>query len=119
MNISKEIINICPNYYTIVNFDIEEDDVIFEKLIHIYKEYIFNIDLNDEEAKQTVIKIDSVLGKYINDYMFRKEMHKEIKNIRISSSCPNILKAIVDSIIAIFNHYEEYTTRNIYISRWI
>ena len=31
----------------------------------------------------------------------------------------NILRSLVDVIIKIFTNYEEYTTRKIYISRWI
>ena len=31
----------------------------------------------------------------------------------------NIIKSLVDVIIKIFTNYEEYTTRKIYLSKWI
>ena len=119
MNNGKEIIALCPNYYKIVNFDYDDEDYISEKLINIYKDYLFKININSIDDVNTAKQMDEVLNKYIDDYVFRKEMNKELLNVKINKSCTDILKAIVDSILAIFNHYQEYTTRNIYVSRWI
>ena len=46
-------------------------------------------------------------------------MQKQIVQIKVKKDETNILKAIIRSIIKIFDNYEEYTTRVIYISRWI
>ena len=119
MNKNKLILDSCPNFYRIVNFEYFEDDYISEKLINIYERYIFNIDITDSDEVKTVKKIDYVLGKYIDDYLFRLKMQTEIVNVRVKKSCTDILRAVVESIITIFNRYEEETTRNIYISRWI
>lgn len=119
MNKNKLVLDNCPNFYRIVNFDYFEEDYVTEKLIKIYENFIFNINISDNEEIQMVKKIDYVLGKYIDDYLFRRKMQKEIVNVKIKKSCVNVLHAIVDSIITIFNRYEEETTRNIYISRWI
>lgn len=119
MNKNKLVLNNCPNFYRIVDFDYVDDDVVSEKLIQIYENYIFNIDIANEEEIKLVKKIDYVLGKYMDDYLFRRKMQKEILNVRIKKTCPNILKAVVESIVSIFYRYEEETTRNIYISRWI
>ena len=119
MNNGKEVIALCPNYYKIVNFEYDEEDYISEKLINIYKDYLFKINVSNVEDVNTAKKMDEVLNKYIDDYVFRKEMNKELLKVKINRSCADILKAIVDSILAIFNHYQEYTTRNIYVSRWI
>ena len=40
-------------------------------------------------------------------------------NIKIRKDSKNVLKEIIKSILKIFDNYEEYTTRVIYISRWI
>lgn len=119
MRNNKEVLKHCPNFYRIVNFDYDKDDYITEKLITIYEDYIFKIDLTNLEDIKTATKIDKVLCKYIEDYTFRKELRKELVEVRIKKSCTDILKAIVESVITIFTRYEEYTTRNIYISRWI
>lgn len=119
MNTNKQIVAMCKNFYKIINFELMESDNITEKLIRIYQEYIFNIDINDKSAVESVLKLDSVLGKYIDDYLFRKELQREILKVRVRKDAKNVLKEIIDNIIKIFNNYEEYTTRVIYISRWI
>lgn len=116
---NKLVLNYCPNFYKIVNFDIDEEDKMSQKLIKIYQDYIFKIDLANVEETKLVSELDNVLAKYIDDYEFRKNLKLSILQVKIKKSCTNILKAIVESIVAIFNNYEEYTTRNVYISRWI
>lgn len=119
MNINKQIISYCPNFYKIMNFTPYEDDFISEKLIKLYQKYIFKIDINNLEDINRVKQLDYVINKYIDDYLFRKEMQKQILTIKVRKDAKDILKEIINSIIKIFNNYEEYTTRVIYISRWI
>lgn len=119
MDHNKAVLKYCPNFERIINFDYYEDDVVTERLIHIYENYIFKADIELEEEIKTVRELDRVMGRYIDDYAFRKEMQVEIFRVRVKKTCANVLKAIVESIIRIFERYEEGTTRNIYISRWI
>lgn len=108
----------CPNFYKIINFEPMEGDNITDKLIKIYQEYIFHVNVLDDETKESIQQLDLIVGKYIDDYTFRKEFQKEIVKVRVAKSA-NFLKDLIKSIIKIFNNYEEYTTRVIYISRWI
>ncbi|MBO4601117.1 MAG: hypothetical protein J5634_02655 [Bacilli bacterium] len=116
---NKMVLNYCPNFHKIVNFDIDQDDQISRKLINIYQDYIFDIDLANVEETKLVNQIDNALSRYIDDYEFRKNLKESILKVKIKKGCTNILKAIVESIVSIFNNYEEYTTRNVYIARWI
>lgn len=115
--INKDILNYCPNYFNIVNFDFQ-DDLVSDKLISIYKNYIFSININDKEELDKVQELDNILSNYIHDYIFRKTLKKEIVTVKINKDS-NILKSLVDAIIKIFTNYEEYTTRQLYISKWI
>lgn len=119
MNKNKLIVSLCPNYYRIVNFDYFEDDIITEKLIKVYKSYIFHIDLRNKEEIKGIKQIDFVLGKYIDDYLFRHTMQNEFVHMKVKKTCADILKSIIDGIIRIFYHYEEETTKHIYIAKWI
>lgn len=119
MDVNKEVLKFCPNFNRIVNFEYFEEDVVTERLINIYEKFIFSTDIYDEDDIQMVKNIDYVLGRYIDDYLFRKEMQIEIFQVRVRKTCTNMLKAIVEGIIRIFERYEEGTTRNIYISQWI
>ncbi len=119
MNDNKQIIAMCPNFYKIIEFKPYEDDVISSKLIKLYQQYIFRIDINDIEDVERGKQLDYVISKYIDDYLFRREMQKQIVQIKIKRDVKDILREIINSIIKIFTNYEEYTTRVIYISKWI
>ncbi len=116
---NKDVLKYCPNFYKIMEFESFCEDGITSKLINIYREYIFHIDINNEEDIELVKDIDKVLSKYIDDYNFRKVLQDKVLTIKILKTTTNILKAFVKSIVDIFEDYEEYTTRIIYISRWI
>lgn len=116
---NKQIISLCPNFYKIIEFSPYEDDIVSKKLIKLYQEYIFRIDIESKEDINSVIRLDYVISKYIDDYLFRKEMQKRILEIRVKKDTKDILRDIIRSIIKIFDNYEEYTTRVIYISKWI
>ena len=119
LNINKQIISYCPNFYKIIDFTPYEDDKISDKLIKLYQKYIFKIDINNEEDIESVRQLDKALNKYIDDYTFRKEMQKQIFSLRVRKDAVDMLKEIINYIIKIFDNYEEYTTRVIYISKWI
>ena len=111
--------SLCPNFYRVVDFDYFEDDIITEKLIKVYKSYIFHIDINNKEEIRIVKQIDYVLGKYIDDYLFRHAMQSEFVHMKVKKSCVDILRSIIEGILKIFIKYEEETTKKIYIARWI
>ena len=118
MKKNKTIINNCPNFYKISNFDFFEGDYISEKLIEFYKEFIFRIDINEEEDIKLIKQLDFVVNKYIEDYYFRKEMQRGMIDIRVKKS-QDLLRDIVEAIINCFDNYENNYTRNIYFARWI
>ena len=118
MKKNRLIIEHCKNFYKIKDFEYENDDFITEKILNIYEDYIFNIDeKNNEELKKIEI-LDLIIGKYIDDYTFRKEFKNRVLNIKVNKH-DNVLESIVNSLIKLFENYEEGYTRNIYISRWI
>lgn len=119
MNDNKKILTYCPNFYKIINFKPISYDELTDKLIRMYKEYIFRVDLNNELDIEKIKNLDEALSKYIDDYIFRKELKKEILLIKVKNDCKDILKFFIDKIISIFNKYKESSTRVIYISRWI
>lgn len=118
MNSNKNILKYCPNYYNIVNYSFNEDDTISDKIINIYKNYIFSVNVDNIYDVKKIEELDRVISNYISDYIFRNELQAEIVQVRVKKD-NNILDNIVNIILNIFNKYVEYTTRKIYISRWI
>ncbi len=119
LDLNKMVLKYCPNFERIINLDYYEGDQVTERLINVYEKFIFSINIDNEENVRLVEQIDHVLGKYIDDYSFRREMQVEIFRVKVKKTCTNILKAVVEGIIRIFYKYQEDSTRNIYISRWI
>ena len=118
-NNNRLILKYCRNFHKIVNFEYYEEDFISEKIISVYEDFIFKVDVNNTEELKKAVELDYVINRYIDDYLFRKNMKSQLLLVRIKKSCDNILKVIVDSIIHIFVKYQEETTRKIYISKWI
>jgi len=116
---NKEVLKYCPNYQRIINFEYTMEEEFTQKLINIYKNYIFSINILNEAEIKTVKDLDTVLNNYIEDHLFRTTIKKELLSARIKKNSTNILKAVVDFIIQIFDNYIESTSRKIYISRWI
>ena len=119
MNKNKDIIKLCENYYQIINFHPLENDRITSSIIGLYQEYIFSININDEGSVNDVKELDKALYKYINDYSFRKDVKNVITTFKAKKDDPNLLKSFIDLILDTYANYEDYTTRVIYISRWI
>ncbi len=113
------MLNHCPNFNRIVNFEYAMEDSISKRLIRVYKDYIFRANVNNEEDIKVAKEIDYVLGRYIDDYAFRRELRVEILNVKVKKTCTDILKAIVESIIHIFDNYLENSTKKITLARWI
>lgn len=118
MNKNKMILNNCPNFYKIKNYEFEENDYITLKIIGIYEDYIFNINEKNEDELNKIKELDNILGKYIDDYNFRKEMQRGLLNLKVKRGS-NIADIIIDSLISLYNSYEDGYTRNIYFARWI
>lgn len=118
MKKNKIILRHCPNFYKIINFEFFEDDIISEKLINIYKDFIFTIDPENSTYLKVIEKIDYILNKYIDDYHFRKQIQRDLLEVRVKAS-GDIEKSIMQSILDIFDRYEIGYTRNIYFARWI
>lgn len=118
MYTNKQIIGLCPNFYKIIEFSPYEDDIISKKLIKLYQEYIFRIDINNPDDVESVINLDKVVSKYIDDYLFRKELQRGCVNIKIDSS-EDITTGLIEGIFNLYDNYENGYTRNIYFARWI
>ena len=119
-----------PAIIYVDNGEIKESDVLdgvngtmlkvgdLEKLLDIYEDFVFKVDVTNKNQVVKLEQLDLILGKYIDDYFFRKELRTEMQKIRVRKD-EDILTAIVDWIIKVFDNYEVGYTRNIYFSRWI
>jgi len=119
MENNKIILGHCPNFDRIINTDFREDDTLSLQLIKIYRDFIFKIDINNEDDIKKIEILDKTMGKYVDDYFFRKTLQKEILRVKVKNRNGDVIRTIVEALITIFNQFEEDQTRKIYISKWI
>lgn len=119
MENNKVILGYCPNFDKIINTDFLEDDSLSLQLVKIYRDFIFKIDINDEDDITKVQLLDKTMGKYVDDYFFRKSLQKEIFRMKVKNKNSDPVRTIVEAIINIYEQTIEDQTRKIYISKWI
>ena len=66
--ISLDCLNSCPNYDSIISYNIKDDDEISRNLINYYEDFVF---LNFDNKNQ-LSEIDLILYEYIKDRAFYK-----------------------------------------------
>ena len=115
---NKEIIKHCPNFYRIINFEFFEGDKLTEKLIGVYEKFIFSIDAYNPSDLLEITKLDKILAKYLDDYAFRSELKYNLLHLKLDKK-EDLLRQLINSIIGIFDAYEEGNTRKIYVSKYI
>lgn len=116
---NKELIMHANNYYSIINEEYNIEENISEKLIELYRDYIFSFKSITEIVIKNIEKIDKIMYKYFNDFEFKKELSKGIINIKVKKEEENLLECIINNIFIIYDKYMESYTRNIYIPKCI
>ena len=59
---NKKLLEYCPNFDKIINADFYEDDQITKKIIKIYEDFIFSVDLNKpwREIHNRLLEISNI-----------------------------------------------------------
>ena len=118
-NKNKEVVNICKNYYNIVNAEIYEGDEVTSNIVKIYEDFIFGLDIITKREKEKLILIDKIMLKFISDNRFKKEMCEHLGSLRVSKGVTNLVEYVINKMIIFFEDYKDMITRNIYVPRWI
>ncbi|MEG1015311.1 MAG: hypothetical protein RR228_01930 [Bacilli bacterium] len=116
---NKEILKYLPNYYNIADACFKSSDDISYKLISIYEEYIFSIDITNKEDCIRAKSIDKLMNRYLIDFEFRKEIVSNLSRIKVKKSEDNIVLGIVKGLINLYDKYLDEYTKIIYIPKWI
>lgn len=119
MENNKIILGYCPNFDRIINTDFLEDDNLSLQLVKIYRDFIFKIDVDNSDDIEKISLFDKTMGKYVDDYFFRKTLQKEIFRMKVKNRSSDPVRTIVDAIINIYKQTMDDQTRKIYISKWI
>ena len=116
---NKEVVSVCKNYYTIVNYEIYEGDEVTSNIIKLYTDFIFGLDIITKREKDKLALIDRIMLKFITDKRFKKEMCDYLGNLKVSKGVTDLVQYVMNKLIVFFEDYKDMVTRNIYVPRWI
>jgi|GEM_PF-408807 hypothetical protein len=115
----KKILENCPHYDMIVNYEYPYGDVLSKKLIDWYRELIFSANGNDENQLLLIKALDKSLYLYVKDNKYKRGIRKIIDISELGFSDKSIIKETIKKLIEFTNNYEKKEIRELSISRWL
>lgn len=116
---NKVVLKYCPDYYRIINEEFNELDYMSDKIIEIFQQYIFSIDIRNKSEIKKISSLNKALVRYFDDREFKTILTNFLLALKVPKGTKNVISIIVDNIIEQHLKYMEGFTRNIYIPRWI
>ena len=115
----QQILNCCPHYDYIVNYDFEYGDTLSSNLIDWYRELIFSANGNDEGQLKIISAIDRSLYLYVKDNKYKRGLKKIITVDDISLENKSLIKEVIKKIILFTNSYEKKEVLEVSNSKWL
>ena len=115
----KKILETCPHYDEIINFEFDYEDEITIDLIDWYKDLIFSCDGNDENEIKIINMIDNSMYMYVSDYKYRKGLSKIISTKEIDLNNERSIKKLIKKILDYTSKYKVSEILNVTSSRWL
>jgi len=115
----NKILQHCPHYDYIVNYNYEYGDKVSSSLIDWYRELIFAVNGNDEKQLMIVEALDKGLYLYVKDNNYKSELKKHLKLEEISLESKKLIKDLIKKIIVFTSKYEQKQIMEIASAIWI
>lgn len=119
INHVRKILENCPNFDKIVNYEYPYGDVLSKKLIDWYRELIFSANGNNESQLMVINALDKSLYLYVKDNKYKREIRKIISADELSFENKEVIKEVIKRIIEFTNNYEKKELRDFSIARWL
>jgi len=87
---------LCPNYNNILKECELDEDKISKKIVQIYKTYVEKVDINEEDARNKLVRIDKIINSYFVDFKFKKELKEKILNIKVKEDGIDLLEFLIN-----------------------
>lgn len=119
INHVRKILENCPNFDKIVNYEYPYGDVLSKKLIDWYRELIFSANGNNESQLMVINALDKSLYLYVKDNKYKRGIRKIISVDELSFENKEVIKEVIKRIIEFTNSYEKKELRDFSIGRWL
>jgi hypothetical protein len=111
------ILDRCPNYNNISNYVYLENDYFSKSLIDLYQDYVFSINIDNQEELNLLDSVNKAMEKYIKDYNFAKALKNYLKDYNMGADV--IIKDLMQKLVTFVSIYEEESLKHISNTKWI
>lgn len=102
----------CPNYNRIINYNYMESDLLTHQLINLYQEYILSTNMTECELITCEI-YDNIIKEYLDNRKFHNFIKKHYENGHFEDF---IMK---DKIIELYDQYQNEHLRLVEETKWL
>ena len=113
------VLDRCPNFDYIVNYDFEDGDELTKRLIDWYKELIFSINKNDVNQLAIITLLDKSLYMYLKDHRYSRGLRKILTSDEVSLKSQDLIKQLIVKIIKFTNSYDQKIVLEVRNSVWL
>ncbi len=115
----KKILENCPNYDKIVNYEYPYGDILSKKLIDWYRELIFSANGNNENQLMLIRALDRSLYLYIKDNRYKRGLRKIVNVDELTFENKGIIKEVIKKLIDFTSSYEKKEVREVKVAKWL
>ncbi len=115
----KMILDNCPNFDKIINYEYPYGDILSKKLIDWYRDLIFSASGNNENQLLLIRALDRSLYLYVRDNKYKRGLRKIITPNDLSFANKDLIKDVIKRLIEYTNSYEKKEVREVSVSKWL
>ena len=115
----KKILENCPHYDMIINYEYPYGDILSQKLIEWYKELIFSANGSDTNQLLLINALDKSLYLYVKDNRYKRGIKKIITPEELNLENRDLIKDSIRKLIEYTAKYEKKEIREVQVSKWL
>ena len=115
----RKVLQNCPHFDKIVNYEYSYGDTLSKKLIDWYRELIFSANGNDEKQLMLINALDRSLYLYIKDNKYKRGIRKIITDKELTFEDKNLIKEVIKKLIEFTTSYEKKEVLEFSNTKWL
>lgn len=115
----RKVLQNCPHFDKIVNYEYPYGDTLSKKLIDWYRELIFSANGNDEKQLLLINALDRSLYLYVRDNKYKRGLKKVITDKELTFEDKNLIKEVIKKLIEFTSNYEKKEVLEFRNTRWL
>lgn len=115
----RKVLQNCPHFDKIVNYEYPYGDTLSKKLIDWYRELIFSANGNNDKQLMLINALDRSLYLYIKDNKYKRGLRKIITDEELSFESKDLIKDVIKKLLEFTNNYEKREVLEFNTTRWL